>query len=83
MAESWKGFYQSEGGRVAIAELMVWCNAYTPLTTNDPIELARFQGERNVALRIAQLIGHKPELFPAQAEEDTSILDRILRYSND
>lgn len=83
MAESWKGFYQSEGGRVAIAELMVWCNVYTPVMTNDPIELARYQGERNVALRIAQLIGHKPEVFIKETNDDTSILDRAMRYSND
>jgi len=79
IADAWKGFYQSPAGRLAIADLMVWCNVYHDTATIDPIQLAREAGERAVAQRIAQLIGLRPETFPQQAWDDTDILDNIMR----
>jgi hypothetical protein len=73
----WKDFYHGPG-RAAIAELMVWCNVYSSIETNDPIELAKAEGERAVALRIAQLIGLRPEHFPTQSWDDADTLDRML-----
>lgn len=64
---------------MALADLMVWCNVYSPIETNDPIELARLNGERNVVMRIAQLMGTKPGDFLANAQDDTDILDRMMR----
>ena len=78
VAEAWKGFYATPEGRVAIAELMVWCNLYQPCISNDVMEMAREQGERNVALRIVQMIGLKPAEAPVDAWEDSEILDRMI-----
>lgn len=78
IADTWKAFYGSPEGRAAIADLMVWCNVYTPIEESDPIVIARATGERNVALRIAQLIGLQPAAFPSNAWEDADILDRML-----
>jgi hypothetical protein len=76
---AWRAFYESPEGRVALGELAVWCNAYAPIDSNDPIEIARMTGERNVYMRIAALIGHKPGDFLQHAQDDTDILDRMLR----
>lgn len=76
---AWKSFYGTTEGRVALAELAVWCNAYTPIETNDPYEAQRLIGERNVYLRIAALMGQKPGEFLQHAQDDTDILDRMLR----
>ncbi len=79
VADAWKRFHQTPEGRLAIADLMVWCNVYHDTGTTDPIQLAREAGERGVAQRVAQLIGLKPEVFPQAAWEDTDILDGLLR----
>ena len=78
VADAWKAFYNTPGGRQAIAELMVWCNLYQPCISNDVMEMAREQGERNVALRIVQMIGLKPAEAPVDAWEDSEILDRMI-----
>jgi hypothetical protein len=77
--EAWRAFAQTPDGSVALAELMVWCNVYSPIETSDPIELARLNGERNVAMRIVQLMGSKPGDFLQTAQDDTDILDRMMR----
>lgn len=77
--EAWRAFYATPEGRTALAELAVWCNAYSPIESSDPIEIARLTGERNVYLRIAQLMGLKPGEFLQHAQDDTDILDRMLR----
>jgi hypothetical protein len=76
---AWRSFYETPEGRVALAELAVWCNAYSRIESNDPIEIARMTGERNVYLRIAALMGQKPGDFLQHAQDDTDILDRMLR----
>lgn len=58
---------------------MTWCGVYQVSDASDPITIAREQGEKNVALRIVQLIGLKPENAPVDAWEDADILDRMLR----
>lgn len=77
--QAWRDFYATPEGRAALADLMVWCNVYSPIETNDPIEMARLNGERNVVLRIAALMGSKPADFLTHAQEDTDILDRMMR----
>lgn len=75
---TWRNFYETTDGRAAIAELAVWCNVYTPIESNDPIEMARMNGERNAYLHIVTLMGLKPESFMQNAERDTDILDRMI-----
>lgn len=76
-SEAWKTFDQTPNGRVALAEYFIWCNIYSPIESNDPVEMARLVGERNAALRIVQLIGLKPEDFVQRATDDTDLLTRI------
>lgn len=76
-SEAWKNFDQTPDGRVALAELFTWCNVYSPIESNDPLEMARLVGERNAALRIVNLIGLKPDDFVQRATEDTDLLNRI------
>jgi hypothetical protein len=79
VGQAWRDFHATAEGRAALADLMVWCNAYSPIETNDPIEMARLTGERNVVMRIAALMGTKPSEFLQQAQDDTDILDRMMR----
>lgn len=58
---------------------MTWCNVYTASDASDPITMAREQGERNVALRIVQMIGLKAADAPVDAWEDADILDRMIK----
>lgn len=76
-SEAWKKFDQTPDGRVALAELFVWCNVYSPIESTDPVEMARLVGERNAALRIVHLLGLKPQDFVTRATDDTDILNRI------
>ena len=78
VAEAWRNFYESHAGRIAIADLMVWCNVYSPILETDPLLLAAANGERNAALRIVQMIGLKAEHFPTQSWDDTDMLDRLM-----
>lgn len=80
IAQAWQDWYHGHG-RAAIADLMVWCNVYSAIETNDPLELAKAEGERRVALRIAHMIGLKPDLFPTQSWDDTDILDRMMKQN--
>jgi hypothetical protein len=61
---------------------MTWCGVYQVSEASDAITMAREQGEKNVALRIVQLIGLKPEDAPVEAWEDADILDRMLRAND-
>ena len=75
----WNDFYHG-AGRPAIAALMTEFDIYTPSPrTSDATELARREGQRDVLLRIVQLIGLRPDAFPTQAWDDTDILDRMMR----
>lgn len=77
--QAWKAFSQTEGGKAAIADLMVWCNVYSPIEATDPIQLAMMTGERNVAMRIVYLMGLRPDEFITQANDDTDFLDRMIQ----
>lgn len=77
-ADAWRNFDQTPDGRVALADFFTWCNMYSPIESDDPVELARLVGERNAALRIVQLMGLKPQDFVRRATEDTDILNRII-----
>jgi len=67
IAEAYQIVFDSPLGRVVMADLMQWCNVYNPIAEADPINLGIRIGERNVALRIAQMKGLRPEHFPTEA----------------
>jgi hypothetical protein len=78
LADAWKTIANTPEGALVIADLMVWCHAYTPIETNDPIEMARLVGENNVVKRIAGHLGYRPEDFAPKADEDTELLNRMV-----
>jgi hypothetical protein len=80
-SEAWKAFYATPHGKTALAALFAEFHVYAPIATLDPIELATRNGERNVALRIAQLVALKPEQFIETAGEDLDIIDRLITQS--
>lgn len=74
----WKSFYQSPEGKAAIAVLFKDFGFFgTPI--GDSTALLRSIGQRDVLVRISQLIGMKPEQAPADDEEHVNLLDRMLR----
>jgi hypothetical protein len=78
LADAWKTIANTPEGALVIADLMVWCNAYTMVETNDPYELQRLTGENNVAKRIAGFLGYQPVNFAAKADEDLELLNRMV-----
>lgn len=77
ISEAWKRLAHTSDGQLIIADLMVWCNAYSPIETSDPIEMARLVGENNVAKYIAGHLGYRPQDFAPQADEDLELLNRM------
>jgi hypothetical protein len=80
-SEAWKAFYATPHGKTALAALFAEFHVYAPVNSRDPIEIAIATGERNVALRIAQLVALKPEQFIETAGEDLDIIDRLITQS--
>jgi hypothetical protein len=79
LSEAWKAFYATPEGRMAIANLFAEFHIYSPIVARDAIEIATANGERNVALRIAQLLALKPQRFAETATEDIDLVDRLIR----
>lgn len=78
VAGAWKSFYHSPEGKAAIALLFKDFGFFdTPI--GDSTALLRSIGQRDVLVRISQLIGMKPEQAPADDEEHGNLLDRMLR----
>jgi hypothetical protein len=78
-ASAWKDFYSTSEGKVAIAVLFRdYGFMDTPLAT-DHGTMARSIGQRDVLVRISQLINLKPEQAPEIDRDTSDILDRIMR----
>ena len=78
LAAAWQAFYAREG-HAAIASLFTEFNLYPTDQSNDPYIALRQKGQRDVLLRLTQLLGLKAEHFADQAWDDTEILDRMMR----
>jgi hypothetical protein len=76
-SQLWRDFYHTDG-RAAIGLLFTEFGLYSPAPDNDPNAAVRREGQRDVLLRIVQLIGLRPEDFATQAWDDADIIDRIL-----
>lgn len=72
-------FYASDDGRAAIADFLTTCNVYHPIDSTDPVECHRLEGERRAALRLLALLSLRPSDFVPMAQQDTDILDRMVR----
>lgn len=79
LSAAWKSFYATPEGRMALAHLFAEFHIYSPIVGRDAVEIATANGERNVALRIAQLLALKPERFAETATEDIDLVDRLIR----
>ena len=77
-AAAWKAFYQGPGGKAAIALLFRDFGFYdTPMGDNNA--LIRSIGQRDVLVRISQMIGMKPDTAPADDADHTDYITKIMR----
>jgi hypothetical protein len=79
-SDAWKSFYQSPDGRVAIAALMREFGFYSTPDEVETNKLVRSIGQRDVLSRIVELINLKPETAPADEQDQTDILDNVMRF---
>lgn len=78
----WKGIYETPHGRVAVSEFLVSANLYSEIQTADPITMAVAVGERNMAARMARLVGLKPENYVSDAAESVDTISRFIDASD-
>lgn len=78
-SEAWKGFWASSDGRVAIGALFRDFGFYDTPNSIDPATLARSIGQRDVLVRISQLINLQPEQAPDDDRDTSDILARMMR----
>lgn len=78
-SEAWKGFWASSDGRVALGALFRDFGFYDTPTAIDPSTLARSIGQRDVLVRISQLINLQPEQAPNDDRDTSDILARMMR----
>lgn len=78
LADDWQEWARTASGQRAIADLMTFCDVYTRIESNDPIEMARAVGANNVAKYIAFYLGLQASDFPQQSWEDTDLLNRMM-----
>lgn len=70
LSEDWQEVARSPAGRRIIADLMGWGWVFQPIEENEPLAMARMNGERNFALRVARLLTLEPEHFPNAMREN-------------
>lgn len=76
----WKAFYQTPEGKAAIGMLFGDFGFYdTPMGDNNA--LIRSIGQRDVLVRIATLIGFKPEQAPQDAEDHEDLVTKLMRQT--
>lgn len=77
-AEAYRITRQSPSGETVIADLMLWCGAFNPIESDDPIKIARAVGRRDVAMHIAQMLGLRDEHFPDEAWKTSALADQLM-----
>lgn len=55
-ANDYKVTFGSDTGRKVLTDILIKGNVYQPILTSDPIEAARQEGARHLALHIASFI---------------------------
>lgn len=71
---SWRTFFETPEGRIAINAMMAQFGVYSQITAVDGTSLAMQVGERNVAAWVAEMCGMKPEIYV----EERSDTDRLF-----
>lgn len=83
LSQAWKTVWNTPEGKLAISELLVATNVYSEIRTNDPVMLALAVGERNMAARLARMIGLKPENYAADAREAVDLVGRFVDVTSE
>ena len=82
MSEKYQGIYNDPDGHAVFSDIFAQANLYSPIQTVDPIEAAREEGKRQLALHVVHMLSLKPEDFVQHAQDDLNILDNIMRNND-
>jgi hypothetical protein len=63
VAASFRQWFETPEGRIAINALMTRCGVYTPVMVGDPTSMAVQVGERNIGAWVAEMCGLKAEHY--------------------
>lgn len=77
VSEAWRSFWESPDGRAALAALFKEFGFYA--TPGSDADLSRAWGQRDVLVRISQMINLKPEQAPADDGEVEDVFRNIMR----
>jgi hypothetical protein len=78
LSEDWQAVARTPEGRRVIADLFAWGWVFQPIEENDPMGMARANGERNFALRVSRYLNLTPEVFAeAMRSNDEAIGEMI------
>ena len=78
LSEAYKMVFNSLFGQRVKADIFTYCNVYHPIEGNDLYQIGKREGERNVALRIAQMLGLRPEHFETDAWDTSGTIDNMM-----
>lgn len=76
---AWRDFWHSPEGKAAIGQLFKDFGFFDTPDVTDPSIALRSMGQRDVLVRLSQLINIKPELAPDTDGEVSDILEHMLR----
>lgn len=75
--DAWRSFWETPGGRVALGSLFMEFGFFgTPGPDSD---LLRAWGQRDVLVRITQMINLKPEAAPDHDKDMGDVFDHLMR----
>ncbi len=74
-------FLATPQGRRVLADIMAAARVFAPVDSNDPYEIARRNGERNIACRVATYCAYHPADFVERAIETTRELEELFNQS--
>lgn len=86
MAQHYRDTFETDSGRHVLADLMTFCNAYNPIEARDPSGridpylMAMREGERNMAMRIAQMLAYRPDQFPELSTDNMDLLNSFASH---
>lgn len=83
MSEKYQGIYNDPDGKAVFADIFAQANLYSPIATVDPIEAAREEGKRQLALHIVHMLSLQPTDFVQSAQSDFNILDNLMRLNDE
>lgn len=83
ITKAWRAVYESPEGQKAIAFLLRDLGLYDELAPGNSFHAGIMMGQRNVAARIARLVGRKPEDFVKDAHKDSDLVSNMLRLGQE